>query len=110
VAGTVVGLRDQPLARIRVVGRDGPGRPALASAAAETDAAGAFHLRLVRYESAPPGPGPDTVSLWLVGFDPATAGVGVPARVRDSVLVRVTVSPTGETPVPARVRLTLPAP
>jgi hypothetical protein len=110
VAGTVVGLRDQPLAGVRVVGRDGPGRPALASALAETDAAGAFQLHLTRYDAPPPGPGPDTVSLWLVAFDPATAGVGVPAQVRDSLLVRVTVSPAGTTPEPARVRLTLRAP
>ena len=58
----------------------------------------------------PPAGGPDTLSLWVLGADPGTAGVDIPARVQDSVLVQAMVGPVGTIPVPTIVRLTLPAP
>ncbi len=110
--GRVVGARGQPLADVRVHARDVPGRrdASYASGAAITDTAGAFRFRAFRMAGAPPAAGPDTVSLYVVGVDPSTAGLNTPARVRDSLLVQATVSPVGAAPVPTPVRLPLPAP
>ena len=108
--GTAVGLRGQPLAGIVVGLRPSPRGAGLAAGVATTDTAGAFQLRAVRYGGRPPAAGPDTASVWVGGVDPRTAGLGVPARVRDSVLVPVTISPVGTLPEPTAVRLTLPAP
>jgi hypothetical protein len=47
------------------------------------------------------------MTLFIHGADPRTAGVGIPATVRDSVLGRVTISPIGQEPVPLVVTLTL---
>jgi hypothetical protein len=114
ITGQVVGLRGQPLAGISVgprYVRAGEEQGQLFSTTyASTDADGAFRFRVSRMVGRPTVVGPDTVSLWVAGADPATAGVDVPARVRDSVLVLATVSPVGAVPEPAVVRLTLPAP
>lgn len=114
VIGQVVGLRGQPLTGISVGLRhtsvsEAPGQ-AFSSAFTWSDSAGAFRLRAMRMVGRPPRTGPDTISLWVHGADPRSSGVGVPARVRDSVLVVGTVSPVGAVPEPTVVRLVLPAP
>jgi hypothetical protein len=112
VAGEVVGLRGQPLATISV----GPGNSersdGLNTTYADTDVEGLFALRLTRFGPKPPWAaiGPDTVSLYVRAADPRTAGVGIPARVRDSVLVRLTVAPVGAVPEPSTVRIVLDVP
>jgi hypothetical protein len=110
LVGVVVGLRDQPLPGILVTLRPGAQGNGLGAGSATTDTAGAFRLRAIRYGGQPPASGPDTASLWVAGADPRTSGLGVSARVRDSVLVQVSVSPVGAVPAPAAVRLMLPAP
>jgi len=110
ITGQVVGLRGQPLAGITVRPGYLPERGGFNIVSATTDGAGAFAFRGSRMTGLPPAAGPDTLSLWVVGADPASAGVNIPARVRDSVLVQATVSPVGSVPTPATVRLTLQAP
>jgi len=110
VIGQVVGLRGQQLAGITVRPGYLPDRGGFNIPIATTDGAGTFSFRVSRMAGNPPAAGPDTLSLWVVGADPASAGVNIPARVRDSVLVQATVSPVGTVPTPATVRLTLQAP
>jgi hypothetical protein len=58
----------------------------------------------------PAGTGPDTISVYVIATDPLSAGVGIPATIRDSVLTTATVAPVGEIPEPAAVRITLQKP
>ena len=110
VTGQVVGLRGQPLRGISVVAKVASDRIMFAGGGATTDSTGAFAIRAARMAGDRPAMGPDTLSVWIVGADPATAGVSVPARVRDSILVQATLSPVGDIPTPSVVRLMLPAP
>lgn len=109
ITGQVVDPGGQPLAGIVVGTRYLPGREAFTTDYATTDTTGAFALRVSRLDTRPRPAGPDTVSLWVHGADPRTAGLNIPARVQDSVLVRATVSPIGTIPTPTTVRLTLTA-
>jgi len=110
IVGQVVGTAGQPLAGISV----GPGAMSpstgLNTVYDDTDADGRFGFRLVRYAGAPPSTGPDTVSVYVRAADPRSAGVNVPATVRDSVLVLLTVTPIGKVPAPVSVTIRLPTP
>jgi hypothetical protein len=75
---------------------------------ATTDSAGRFRLRITRFGADAPAVGPDTVSLFVLAYDPRSSGLNVPATVRDSVMARVTVAPLGRVPVPASVTIRLP--
>lgn len=110
VTGQVVGPDGQPLAGIVVGPRYLPGSDVFSGGHSTTDAAGAFSFRIWRMADFSPATGPDTLSLWVHGADPRSAGLGIPATVRDSVLVQATVSPIGTIPTPTTVRLTLSAP
>lgn len=111
VRGTVVGTAGQALAGIFVGPRPITTRAGFNSYFATTDAAGRFNVRLARMFGRPPLDGtPDTLSVYVVAVDPRTAGVGIPATVRDSALVVVTVAPVGAVPTPNEVRLTLAVP
>lgn len=108
VAGRVVGISGRTLGGI-VVGV----RPVSTNAAFDppyqtTAQDGHFQLRPSRMLTLPPATDPDTLSVYVIATDPTSAGVGVPASVRDSVLVRVTVAPVGTVPDSVDVRVTLP--
>jgi hypothetical protein len=75
-----------------------------------TDAHGRFRFRLTRFGSPPPVGGPDTVSLYIRALDPRSAGVNIPARVRDSVLIQVTLAPVGAVAPETNVEIRLPTP
>ena len=111
VRGQVVGAGGQGIAGIYVGPRPVSTRGGFNTAYTTTDAAGQFRIRLSRmFGSAPAAGQPDTLSVHVVAFDPRSAGVGIPARVRDSVLTIVTVAPVGATPTPVDVRIVLTAP
>jgi hypothetical protein len=111
VAGQVVGTAGLALAGVVVGPRYLPGRDGFNTAYVTTDTAGHFRLRLIRVGGRPVGlAGPDTLSVFVEAADPRSADVGIPARVRDSILAVVTVAPVGAVPVPAVVRITLPVP
>jgi hypothetical protein len=79
-------------------------------AATLTDTTGPFRLRAFRLIGRPPAAGSDTASAYVIAADPRTAGLNIPATVRDSILVLMTLTPVGSIPAPARVRITLPVP
>lgn len=111
VQGQVVSASGLPLAGMSVGPRPLPGPAVFNSDYATTDAAGQFRIRLSRISGAPPPKGtPDTLSVYVVAADPRSADVGIPARVRDSVLTVVTIAPVGTIPTPAVVRVPLPVP
>lgn len=72
-----------------------------------TGSDGGFSFRVRRYSPGPAASGPDTASVFVRAVDPSTAGVGIPATVRDSVLGVVTIAPVGSTPVPLQVTIRL---
>lgn len=110
IAGQVVGSAGQPLAGMVV----GPGMMStpvgLNAVYDETDANGRFEIRLTRFAGEPPRAGPDTLSLYVRALDPRSAGLDVPATVRESVLVRVTLAPVGSVPRTTSVVIRLPMP
>ena len=111
VEGQVIGTTGQPLSGIFVTPRYLPGSPTFDSPYEKTGADGRFRLRLTRYEPLPPGlTGPDTLSIFIGAADPRSASIGVPATVRDSVLIVVTIAPVGAVPEPVVVSITLPTP
>lgn len=111
VRGRVVGAAGQTLAGISVVPWPVSTQAAFATDYAMTDGAGQFRVRMSRMIGRPPeGGAPDTLSVWIVAADPRSAGVGVPANVRDSVLTVVTVAAVGTVPTSAEVHITLAVP
>lgn len=111
MTGQVVGSHGQPLSDISVGPRPLASGVTFNSTYSETDIDGRFRIRLSRMVGdRPAGPGPDTVSVYVIATDPRSAGVGIPAAIRDSVLTTVTVAPVGEIPEPAAVRITLQKP
>jgi len=110
IVGIVVGIHEQPLAGISVGPHYLPGKDGFTSSYVTSDANGRFTLRAAQLSGGPPSIGPDTMSLWIVGIDPTTASVGVPPRVRDSVLAQATISGIGSVPAATSIRLGLPAP
>ena len=111
VRGEVVGTSGQPLRDILVGPRPASSRAEFNADYAATDAMGRYRVRLSRMAGSPPASGlPDTLSVYIVAADPRSAGVGIPARVRDSVLAVVTVAPVGAVPTPSEVRITLAIP
>lgn len=112
VSGQVVGLRGQALGGILVGPRPLAGPSAsFNSAYRTTDSTGRFRVRLSRMVGTPPAnAAPDTLSVYVVGLDPRSAGLGVPPTARDSVLTVVTVAPVGAVPNSAEVRIILPVP
>lgn len=108
IAGTVLDRQDRALPGMIVGPRYVfPGAP-FNTPYATTDSAGRFRLRITRFGADAPAVGPDTTSLFVLAYDPRSSGVNVPATVRDSVLVRVTVVPVGRVPEPALVTIRLP--
>ena len=95
ITGQVLGSAGQPLPGISVGPIFLPGREEFNSPFANTDADGRFRLRLHRFGAPPPTGNSDTVSLYIRAIDPRSAGLNSPARVRDSVLVQLTVAPVG---------------
>ena len=111
VRGQVVSTAGQPLAGIVVAARSPSTQMGFGAGFVATDASGGYRVRLSRMLGGPPrSGGPDTVSVYVIATDPRSAGVGVPARIRDSVLVPVTIAPVGRVPSPAEVHFTLPLP
>ena len=110
IAGQVLGSAGQPLPGISVGPRYLPDRHDFNSPFVDTDAEGRFHLRLHRFGAPPPAGQPDTVSLYIRALDFRSAGVNIPARVRDSVLIQVTVAPVGAVAPVTEVVLRLPTP
>ena len=111
VRGQVVSTTGQALAYIIVTPRAASKNTELDGGHATSDADGRFRVRLSRMTGEPPAGGmPDTVSVYVVATDPESAGINIPARVRDSVLTVVSVAPVGRVPTPAEVRIVLPAP
>jgi hypothetical protein len=111
VSGRVVGSRGQALAGMSVGPRPLPGPHLFNADYGTTDAAGRFRIRLSRMVGSPPSrPAPDTLSVYVVAADRHSAGLGMPAIIRDSVLTQVTVAPIGTVPEPAEVRIVLPIP
>jgi hypothetical protein len=108
VVGTVVGTQQQGLPDISV----GPvylaGHGAFNTSYGITDSRGRFRFRVYRFTM--PQTLPDTVSMYVRAADPQSAGLGVPALLRDSVLVTVTVTPVGRVPTPTTVALSLRTP
>jgi hypothetical protein len=107
VEGQVVNVAGQGLAGIYVGPRYLSMRDYFNTSYATTDTGGRFRLRLMRFGARPTGLQSDTLSVYITAFDARTAGVGVPATSRDSVLAVVTVAPVGTAPVPTMVRITL---
>lgn len=111
IHGQVVGTAGQSLPGISVVARSPSAQMGYAVAFATTDANGSYRVRLTRmFGGPPPISGPDTASIYVIAADPRSAGVGVPARIRDSVLVLATVARVGQVPSPAVARVALPVP
>lgn len=109
IEGTVLGSSDQVLPGIIV----GPGPPASGgfnTTYVTTDSDGRFRFRITRFAGGPPADGPDTTSLFVHAADPRSAGVNIPATVRDSVLAHVTIAPVGTAPEPTTVTIRLPTP
>jgi hypothetical protein len=105
VTGTVLGLRQQGLPGIIVGPVYLPTGEAFNTVYGQTDVSGRFIFRIQRFT---PARGlPDTVSFYVRAADPSSAGVGIPARVRDSLLITATVTPVGRVPVPTTVALVL---
>lgn len=107
IQGNVLNSRDEGLSGIVVTSHFLPGSDAFNGAPSTTDGAGRFTLRITRFIGAVPSSGPDTVSVFIVAADPRSAGVRIPATVRDSVLTRVTIAPVGTVPVPAVISMRL---
>lgn len=72
-----------------------------------TGSDGRFSFRVRRYSPGPGASGPDTASVFVRAADPSTAGIGIPATVRDSVLGVVTIAPVGSIPVPLQLTIRL---
>jgi hypothetical protein len=111
IHGQVVGMAAQPLAGIAVVARAPSAHMGYAAAYVTTDVNGGFRVRLTRmFGAPPPTSGPDTASVYVIAADPRSAGVGVPGRIRDSVLVQASLARVGQVPTPtvARVALLVP--
>ena len=109
VRGQVIGAAGQALSGIAIDPRPLPTRAQFTTAFAMTDAAGQFRARQLRmFGAAAAGGLPDTLSVYVVATDRSSAGLGVPPRIRDSVLVVVTIAPVGAVPKPVKVRIRLP--
>jgi hypothetical protein len=108
IVGTVVNEQQQPLPGISVGPVHLPDRGAFNTVYSDSDGNGRFKFRIMRFTA--PETSPDTVSLYVRAADPRSAGVNIPARVRDSVLVNVTLAPVGRVPTPAVVVITLNTP
>lgn len=108
IIGIVRGTQQQPLAGIVVGPVYLPGRGVFNTSYDETDSDGRFEFRVYRFS--PPQTSLDTVSMYVRAADPQSAGVGVPARLRDSVLVTVAVTPVGRVPDPTTVAISLRTP
>ena len=111
VAGQVVGARGQSLGGVYVIPR--PLREAnyFNGALQMTDSAGRFRIRVMRMLGNAPVDGSlDTLSVYVVAVDPRSAGVGMPARVLDSVLTIAAVAPIGVIPASGDVRILLAVP
>jgi hypothetical protein len=107
IRGLVVDQRGAPQAGIVVGPRFLAGRELFNTVYATTGGEGRFRFRISRFSGGPPPTGPDTMSLFVHAADPATAGVNVPATVRDSVLGRVTIARIGSVPEPLEVTIVL---
>jgi hypothetical protein len=105
IQGTVVDGRGVAQAGIVVGPRYLPDRDGFNTVYATTNAEGRFRFRISRYWGNPPAVGPDTMSLFVYAADPRTAGVGVPAAVRDSVLGNITIAPIGSIPEPLEIAI-----
>lgn len=111
VEGQVVGLRGQSLGGILISSRAVVVHEQFSSGSQSTDAKGRFTIRLMRMFGKPPAnSAPDTLSVYVHAVDPRSAGAGVPATVRDSVLTFVTMAPIGALPQTATVQIVLPVP
>ena len=110
IIGQVLGSAGQPLTRISVGPRYLPDRDDFDSPFHKTGADGRFRLRLHRFGAPPPAGEPDTVSLYIRAVDLSSADFNVPALVRDSVLIQVTVAPVGALAPVTNVVLRLPTP
>jgi hypothetical protein len=108
VSGQIVGARGQALNRISVVVRTLGDFST--GATTFTDTTGSFRLRAFRMIGRPPAAGPDTASAYVIAADPRTAGLNIPATVRDSILVLMTLTPVGSVPTPAQVTIALRVP
>jgi hypothetical protein len=110
VRGQVVSTNGQALAYIIVTPRPASKTIGFDGGYATSDADGRFRVRLSRMAGVPPAGGmPDTLSVYVVATGPESAGINIPASVRDSVLTVVSVAPVGKVPTPAEVRIVLPA-
>jgi len=105
VFGTVVDADERGLYGIIVGPVYLPGKEGFNTNYGGTDVDGRFRFRVSRFTA--PVTTPDTVSFYVRAADPRTAGVGIPATLRDSVLVTATVTPVGRIPVPTTVTISL---
>ena len=110
ITGQVLGPAGQPLSGMSVGPSYIPGREEFNSPFRDTDVDGRFRIRLHRFGAPPPAGNPDTVSLYIRATDPRSAGLNIPARVRDSVRIQVTVAPVGSPASITEVVLRLPPP
>ena len=108
ISGLVVGLRGQALRGISVGPRPVPRPNVLFNGDYKTtDSTGQFRVRLYRMLGEPAANAADTLSVYVVAAAQQSAGLGVPATIRDSVLTIVTVAPLGTVPNAAEVRILL---
>ena len=107
VTGVVVDGAGQPYADVVLQLRFLPRSGTFATGPVTSAADGTFRLVGTRVSPVPADGARDTVAVYVQALDPRTAGVGVPARVQDSVQVRATMAPVGAVPSPSAVRITL---
>jgi len=107
IRGVVVNRSGSPEPGIVVGPRFLSGQDVFNASYATTDSQGRFRFRITRFSGQPAAAGPDTMSLFVHAADPRTAGVNVPATVRDSVPGQVTISPVGRVPTALSVTIAL---
>jgi hypothetical protein len=107
IRGIVIDQNGAPQTGISVGPRFLPGRDVFNTVYVTTGLDGHFKFRVSRHSGGPPMSGPDTTSLFVHAADPQSAGVGMPATVRDSVLGQATIAPVGRVPEPLEVTIQL---
>lgn len=110
ISGRVVGSQGQPLGGIVVTARAVVEAIGLNAAPQTTGSDGTFQMHGARFLGHAPSAGPDTASVILVAADPRSAGLNIPATVRDSIVSIVTIAPIGAMPAEASVQITLATP